>query len=307
MKLAFICGLAATFVPNALSLSLSRRRVCGGLAGALSLTTNPLSSPAVQTPPTLPQSSNQPPTQPSPPEWTQKVRDDPRLDFSVYAVTNSQGVPLVAVDLDFSGRARTAAYFFEAKSEAEHALSLALNESPDVAKGCVVTEVPFSEALGLLYTPPFKVTGLPGYYCWRFKKSEALIADALSLSGLETLSELVIPVFLSKSQSGADSGAVFMQLADLEKAAGLKHSSSGGGSSSTVSVTDLRQIVKSWAQIATATAEEKAADSGGTFAAAEKVVRVVPPKSQRGSGNKAGTSPRRYRPAEHLLALEWSV
>jgi hypothetical protein len=240
------------------------------------------------------------------------VSDDPRLAFSVFAVTTPQGVPLVAVDLDGVGRVRTVAYFFNTKSEATKGLAAAVRDSPGVAKGCKVTEVPFAEALFLLYTPPFKITGLPGYYCWRFKSSQAQTADALRISGLSTLSDRSIPVFFSTNPNSLVSGAVYFELSDLERVNG------GNG----VGVTDLGRLVKSWPTAETSISASSPASSSSSSSsspsptpaavnAAQQLVRVVTP-GQRGGDTATRTTRKQwpsstYRSADHALALEWNI
>jgi hypothetical protein len=112
-----------------------------------------------------PQPSPQSP--PPPPEWVGAAARDPRLAFNVYAVVAPSGAPLAAIDLDGAGRVRTGVFFYTSQSEAEAGRAAATATSP-AAANCAVTTVAFADALALVYTPPYKISGLPGYFCYRF-------------------------------------------------------------------------------------------------------------------------------------------
>ena len=139
-----------------------------------------------------------------------------------FAVVTPEGFPLVSVNLDGKGRVRTVAYFFESASTAESVRQAALSVDPKGAAGALVLPVPLSEALALILQPPFKATGLPGYYAHRMFLDKRILDAALSLTGLESLAETAVPVFYEDSPE-SEVKKLFLDPADFVASAGTKY------------------------------------------------------------------------------------
>ena len=238
---------------------------------------------------------------PGPPEWTSALVGDSRLNFPVYAVTTPQGAPLVAVDLDQKGRVRTVAYFFIAEDEAEEARKDVKKACPGVASRSVVTAVPFNDALALTFVTPYKIKGLPGYYCFRFHRSLRALSDALEVSGLESLSDLAVPAFVATPEVDGvipKPPEIFLRLEDLE----ASRKSQPKGQRGPVTATDLGLIAKQWALARECNGGGGEDCGGSTISLVAEDAEVIPPP-------KKGKSepPRNYLTEERILALEWDI
>jgi hypothetical protein len=216
---------------------------------------------------------------------------DPRLAFDVFAVVAPSGAPLAAIDLDGAGRVRTGVFFYTSREEADAGRAAAAATSP-AAKGCVVVAVPFGDALGLVYTPPYKIAGLPGYYCFRFYTGPATATAAKQLSGLDNLSDLGLPVFYAEevaSPAAAKTSDLYLLPGDAARAAKPL------GAAGRVAVADLGRVARSWAE----------AEAASAVPLGRSTPRVVPPDraTARASSGRAPA----FKPAERVLALEWNV
>ena len=257
-----------------------------------------------------PQPSPQSP--PPPPEWVGTAARDPRLAFNVYAVVAPSGAPLAAIDLDGAGRVRTGVFFYTSQSEAEAGRAAATATSP-AAANCAVTTVAFADALALVYTPPYKISGLPGYFCYRFFTGPTATDAAKQLSGLDTLSDLGLPVFYAEAKEiedlpGADektstgSGSttktsdLYVSYDDAERAAKAM------GARGQVVVADLNRVARAWA--AEASASPSSSSPRRAPPATPRV--ILPDQATKGRAGRVGKAPA-FKPTERVLALEWNV
>jgi len=286
--------------------------------------------PSAKLSPSSPQPSPQSP--PQPPEWVAAVARDPRLDFKVYAVVVPSGAPLAAIDLDGAGRVRTGVFFYTSQAEAEAGRAAATATSP-AAANCVVTAVPFTDALALVFTPPYKISGLPGYFCYRFFTGPTATEAAKKLSSLDTLSDLGLPVFYAEEleddvvASGAD-----------ETGSGGSSKSSEGNSSSQrdsakatkktsdlyvsyddavraatqmgargqVAVADLNRVARAWATETAAPAYAPSLTNLRRVAASSPRI-ILPDQATKGRGAiRSGKAPA-FKSTDRVLAIEWNV
>lgn len=216
-------------------------------------------------------------------------------------------------------RLASVGFFFETAAEAEAERKAAKAAcAPSIAGDAVVTAVPLATALALTYQPVSKRRGFPGYFCHRFRLSTEVKADALRLSGLESISDASVPVFYEKldgasnnTNTNADGGqALFLRLRDLREdmAKRAKEAKKAGGSTGSggsgadqkgaaagdVGVADLGRIAKQWSASAAA---------GGGGGAGQGSAVVV---GARG-GAKGAKANVEYSKDEALLALEWNI
>ena len=116
---------------------------------------------------------------------------------SAYALVRaSDGGIAVTLDLDRSGRVRSAAYFYETVDQASAVLrALAKLPSRKKAAPLAVARVPLSEVVARTLEPPRKEAGFPGYYCSRLLLEPSRRAAALRATGLDDLGDRSLPLF----------------------------------------------------------------------------------------------------------------
>lgn len=279
-----------------------------------------------------PSQPSSPQSPPQPPEWVTAVARDPRLDFKVYAVVAPSGAPLAAIDLDGAGRVRTGVFFYTSQAEAEAGRAAATATSP-AAANCAVTAVSFTDALALVFTPPYKISGLPGYFCYRFFTGPTATEAAKKLSDLDTLSDLGLPVFYaeekeddivalgtdeasssgssSKSSEGnsnshRDSAKAMKRTSDLyvsyDDAVRVAKQMGAGGQ---MAVADLNRVARAWAAEATPAYAPFSSNLRRPTASTPRV--ILPDRATKGRGAiRSGKAPA-FKSTDRVLALEWNV
>jgi len=200
-----------------------------------------------------------PPPPPPPPPLVDLSRDPRLRDPQVYAVVSSSTLgPVATVSLDFRGRVRSVAYFFDSRAGAEGALDVIQRSSPSAVtaagkNGLVVTALPLSQALALTMQEPFKVQGLPGYFCHRFLVGGETRDTALGLSGLASMADNTVPLFFSKAdlQDGRQL-RLFFRARDAAAAAAQEDAKRvEEAKASALGVTDLKAVSLQWLGMST--------------------------------------------------------
>lgn len=274
-------SLCNAWAPHrAITMSIDRR---GGLPGGWSRRDALLSSisclPLMYIPRPDPAAASEPATSPVP------VFTDGRLTgIDAYAVTTAEGVPVVTVGLDYKGRVRTVASFFASRSDAEYACTLARRASPSVAGNATVTPVPLNEALGLAAQGPYKIQGLPGYFCHRFYVPSAVRDEALRLTGLASLSDTALPLFYSPAGTGRGQSGSSVELYFTPEGAQKK----GGGYAEAVAVTDLMAVAREWERETKQGTRAPGGGGGGSEGSISRAMLLPPGDAGTSVGAGAG-------------------
>ena len=113
---------------------------------------------------------------------------------SVFALVSPAGGGVVSVDLDRSGRVRSALFFYETRQQADAVLR-ALNTARPPTPPLAVARVPLSTAIDATLAAPYKRAGFPGYFCGRLVLAPGRRAAALRATGLPDLGDRSIPLF----------------------------------------------------------------------------------------------------------------
>ena len=166
---------------------------------------------------------------------------------SVFALVSPAGGGVVSVDLDRSGRVRSALFFYETRQQADavlRALDTARPPTPPLA----VARVPLSTAIDAPLAAPYKRAGFPGYFCGRLVLAPGRRAAALRATGLADLGDRSIPLFYSDDARGSrgDSGTPVEAFWDPKAADRASDAANkrGGGATQYVHEADLMLLLR---------------------------------------------------------------